>query len=408
MKENTKLNIFESSQTNLNLDQSTHLDILSSFDPSNVANVSTFQTQSFQDKIQQLFMYSKDKVRLTSSQKLYIFENLAMLLDSGIPIDESFKMLEKQSNDKRLKFVLELCYNNIKEGKKLSDILKTFEKSFDSKEIGMISAGESIGKLSLSLSQLTQDLQFQLELKKEVKKAATYPIVVMIFTLLVVVAMLKFVIPQVSGLFTSSNMELPAVTQNMIAISDFLNNNFLFLVSLILVFVLSISLFLKSRLGRRIFDYMLLNLPFVKDIQQLKNQSLFAQTLGSLMLNGVSIVNALEITRDSLANYYLKNYVFYLIQDVKRGVKLHDAMFLSPYFSEFFISQLAVGEKASNLPEVALKIANNNHENLSDKLQNFTKLLQPVVMLILGVVVGVVVLSVMLPLSQMISNINVF
>lgn len=408
MKENTKLNIFESSQTNLNLDQSTHLDILSSFDPSNVANVSTFQTQSFQDKIQQLFMYSKDKVRLTSSQKLYIFENLAMLLDSGIPIDESFKMLEKQSNDKKLKFVLELCYNNIKEGKKLSDILKTFEKSFDSKEIGMISAGESIGKLSLSLSQLTQDLQFQLELKKEVKKAATYPIVVMIFTLLVVVAMLKFVIPQVSGLFTSSNMELPAVTQNMIAISDFLNNNFLFLVSLILVFVLSISLFLKSRLGRRIFDYMLLNLPFVKDIQQLKNQSLFAQTLGSLMLNGVSIVNALEITQDSLANYYLKNYVFYLIQDVKRGVKLHDAMFLSPYFSEFFISQLAVGEKASNLPEVALKIANNNHENLSDKLQNFTKLLQPVVMLILGVVVGVVVLSVMLPLSQMISNINVF
>ena len=161
-------------------------------------------------------------------------------------------------------------------------------------------------------------------------------------------------------------------------------------------------------MGKRIYDFLLLNLPFVKDIQQLKNQSLFAQTLGSLMLNGVSIVRSLEITRDSTANFYLKNYIFYLLEDVKSGIKLYDAMFLSPYFSDFFISQLAVGEKSSNLPQVALKVASNNHKNLSDKLQNFTKLLQPVVMLVLGGVVGTVVLAIMLPLSQMISNINVF
>ncbi|MBI95684.1 hypothetical protein CL656_00845 [bacterium] len=408
MKENTKLNVYTQSQTDLSLDQGTHLEILSSVDPSSVTSVTEFEAQGLRDKIKQLFSFSRNKIKLSVSQKLYIFENIALLLDSGIAIDETFNILQKQSQDKKIKFVLEICLSSIKKGKKLSDILKSFQSCFDSKEIGMISAGESIGKLTSSLNQLSNDLKFQLELKNEVKKASMYPIMVMIFTLLVVVAMLKFVIPQVSALFVSSDMELPAVTQVIISISNFLNDNFILFSSYILLIVVLISSFLKTSMGKRIYDFLLLNLPFVKDIQQLKNQSLFAQTLGSLMLNGVSIVRSLEITRDSTANFYLKNYIFYLLEDVKSGIKLYDAMFLSPYFSDFFISQLAVGEKSSNLPQVALKVASNNHKNLSDKLQNFTKLLQPVVMLVLGGVVGTVVLAIMLPLSQMISNINVF
>ena len=408
MKENTKLNVFNESQTDLSLDQSTRLEILSSVDPSNITSVKEFKTQSLRDKIKHLFSFSRNKIKLSVSQKLYIFENVALLLDSGISIDETFNILQKQSQDKKVKFVLEICLSSVKKGKKLSEILKSFQSCFDSKEIGMISAGESIGKLVSSLNQLSNDLKFQLELKNEVKKASMYPIMVMIFTLLVVVAMLKFVIPQVSALFVSSNMELPAITQFIISISNFLNDNFILFSSYILLVIVLISSSLKTSMGKRIYDFLLLNLPFVKDIQQLKNQSLFPQTLGSLMLNGVSIVRSLEITRDSTANFYLKNYIFYLLEDVKSGIKLYDAMFLSPYFSDFFISQLAVGEKSSNLPQVALKVASNNHKNLSDKLQNFTKLLQPVVMLVLGGVVGTVVLAIMLPLSQMISNINVF
>ena len=408
MKENTKLQVFESKDINLEINNQTHLDILTSESESEIVGVSKIKTESLKEKISELLNYSQSKIKLNTSQKLYIFENLALLLDSGIPIDQTFNILEKQSQDKKIKFVLDLCYRNIKQGKKLSDILASFKECFDSKEIGMISAGESIGKLSSSLNQLSSDLNFQLELKNEVKKASVYPIVVLIFTLLVVIAMLKFVIPQVSGLFTSSNMELPAITQNIISISDFLNNNFLLLISIVLAVAFGIISLMKTTLGRRFYDFLLLNLPFVKDVQQLKNQSLFAQTLGSLMINGVSIVKALEIARESSSNYYLKTYIFYLLEDVKHGVKLYDAMFLSPYFSEFFISQLAVGEKSSNLPNVALKIASNNHKSLSDKLQNFTKLLQPVVMLVLGGVVGTVVLAIMLPLSQMISNISVF
>ena len=408
MKENTKLNVFEATDTGLSLNQGTHLDIFVEQNLDGIQGVTEFKKESLSEKIKALLNYSQENIKLNISQKLYIFENIALLLDSGIPIDETFSILEKQSQDKKVKFVLGICYSSVKQGKKLSEILMSFGQCFDTKEIGMISAGESIGKLSSSLSQLSNDLSFQLELKNEVKKASIYPVMVLIFTLLVVIAMLKFVIPQVTSLFTSSNMELPAITQNIMFLSDFINNNFLLLISTIFVFIASLSLALKTKMGRRVFDFLLLNLPFVKDIQQLKNQSLFAQTLGSLMLNGVSIVKAMEITRDSTANHYLKNYIFYLIEDVKHGVKLYDAMFLSPYFSEFFISQLAVGEKSSNLPSVALKIATNNHKILSDKLQNFTKLLQPVVMLVLGGVVGTVVLAIMLPLSQMISNISVF
>jgi len=408
MRENTKLNVFNQEQTDLNLKQGTHLEILSTVDPSGVNYITEFKSESFRDKIHQLFMFSENKIKLSVSQKLYIFENVALLLDSGISIDETFNILQKQSQDKKVKFVLNVCLLSIKQGRKISEILKGFKSCFDSKEIGMISAGESIGKLSTSLSQLSDDLKFQLELRNEVKKASLYPIMVMIFTLLVVVAMLKFVIPQVSSLFVSSDMELPMITQNIIAASDFLNSNFLFLISFISILIVACISVLKTSLGKRIYDFSLLNLPFVKDIQQLKNQSLFAQTLGSLMFNGVSIVRSLEIARESTANYYLKSYIFYLLEDVKSGIKLCDAMFLSPYFSNFFISQLAVGEKSSNLPQVALEVASNNHKSLSDKLQNFTKLLQPVVMLVLGGVVGTVVLAIMLPLSQMISNISVF
>ena len=126
------------------------------------------------------------------------------------------------------------------------------------------------------------------------------------------------------------------------------------------------------------------------------------------MLNGVSIVKAMEITRDSTANYYLKKLYFLFDRRRKTWCEALRCYVLKSIFSEFFISQLAVGEKSSNLPSVALKIATNNHKILSDKLQNFTKLLQPVVMLVLGGVVGTVVLAIMLPLSQMISNISVF
>ena len=155
MKENTKLNVYNSSQTDLSLDQGTHLEILSSLDPSNVSSVTEFEKENFRDKIQQLFSFSRNKIKLSVSQKLYIFENVALLLDSGISIDETFNILQKQSQDKKVKFVLEICLSSIKRGKKLSEILKSFESCFNSKEIGMISAGESIGKLTSSLNQLS-------------------------------------------------------------------------------------------------------------------------------------------------------------------------------------------------------------------------------------------------------------
>jgi len=223
-----------------------------------------------------------------------------------------------------------------------------------------------------------------------------------------VVAMLKFVIPQVSELFISTNAELPAVTQFLITLSDYVSNNLTQLFLSLLSLIVLASLFLRTQIGSKLKDFALLNLPLIKKAQQLKNQAIFARTLGSLMQNGVPIIRSIEITQDSISNSYVKNYISFVLQDVKRGIKLNEAMFLSPYFSEFFLSQIAVGENSANLPEVASKIAKLNHLKLSDYLQNLTKLLQPAIMLILGTIVATVVLAIMLPLSQMMRQTALF
>jgi len=417
MKKNTKLEIYDTpapeglSLSGASANQSSsdlHLEIQSSFDTNQGLAISKFSQANLRDRIKQIFEYSNSNLKLSLEDKLYLFENMQMLLESGISILDSLNILKKQAKSKKIIFLLDILISSIKQGKNVSVILQSFQNSFNSNEIGLVKAGESIGRVANSFSQIAESLRDQISLRKEIKKASTYPVIVLLFTLLVVVAMLKFVIPQVSELFISTNAELPAVTQFLITLSDYVSNNLTQLFLSLLSLIVLASLFLRTQIGSKLKDFALLNLPLIKKAQQLKNQAIFARTLGSLMQNGVPIIRSIEITQDSISNSYVKNYISFVLQDVKRGIKLNEAMFLSPYFSEFFLSQIAVGENSANLPEVASKIAKLNHLKLSDYLQNLTKLLQPAIMLILGTIVATVVLAIMLPLSQMMSQTALF
>jgi len=408
MKENSKLNIHDELSTDSykavesdSSQLSTCLEIISSQNQIETMNSKAFDSNSFVSTIKNYFQHSPETLRLTDKEKLYFFDNLSMLLNAGIPILESLQIILDQSKVPKLIFLIEFIHSNIRNGKSLSQILILFAQVFDSAEIGLILAGEQTGQLAQSLDQVSESLKEKIELKNELKKASIYPVIVLCFTALVILSMLKFVIPQVSSLFVSTGLELPRVTQLLISWSEFVVGYFELIILGIILFIGGIILFFRSYIGKIILDYIFIKFSLLKTIERLKTQATFAKALGSLMANGVSIIKSLNISKESISNVYIQEYLDYVIQDVKRGVKLNEAMYLSPYFDEMFLSQIAVGENAANLPEVLKNIAKLNHKKLSDYLQNLTKLLQPAIMLFLGLVVGVVVMAIMMPLSEL-------
>ncbi len=352
----------------------------------------------FSLKEKKTFLFKKIKV---SSKDLAIFfRQLATLINSGISLVRSLENLKKQTRNPLLKKACASIQKSISLGLGFSESLAKHPDIFSDFCINMVRAGETSGALDITLERLAFYFEEGNRLINQVKSALTYPILVISFITLIITGLFVKVIPTFKQIFETLNVPLPLPTQIFLKISDIIRASIIYVVIGVIIFFILFRRYIKTPQGRLHFDKFKLNLFGLKDFLMKIYSANFSRNLSVMLKSGLPILVALEITLKVIGNKFLEKKLEVVKEDVKRGEKLVTALERTGFFSPLVLDLIAVGEETGRLDAMLDKIANFYEEEVLTTLKTFTSLLEPTVIVFLGITVGSIVISLFLPILK--------
>ena len=343
------------------------------------------------------------KLLLPSKIALAFTQEMAQLLAAGLPIYESLLTIEeKYRRNKSHSVFLDFC-DQLKQGSLLSSALKKYPESFDRIYISLVKAGEQTGSLPFVYQQLTDLLLRKQKLKKQLFSSLMYPAFLGSFCVLIVFALLFFVVPSMRDLF--EGRALHPVTQTVLALSDFLKNNFLSLSSLLGFSILFSFWFFKKEKGKLFIQGILVKTPFIKDFLLYSAIIRFTRTLSILLKGGVPLLQAIDLSKEVVPLLALRRFFEGVQKKVGEG-KTFSSEMIHPLIPMLVPRMLKTAEDTGKMPEMLQSVGEIYEEELDKNLTYFTTLLQPVLLIFLGAIVGVILLSILLPLTDVSSFIS--
>ena len=325
-----------------------------------------------------------------------------VLMDATIPYDKSLQLIIEQTEDLNFKEILAEIRGRVVEGGSLADALQKYPDIFPPMYVSMIRSGENSGSLGTILKRLADYYETQERLRGRLKSAMIYPSFMLVFSLLVVVFMVTYIVPKITQIFASQDVLLPLPTRILIGVSDFMVHSWYLVLLGLFVLVSGTSAFLRSASGQRLLQRLQLELPLIGPLMQKVLIARFCQTLGTLLGSGVDLKTALEISRHVVVNQLLISQLNKMIVDVNnKGIPLSAAMARTGYFPDYVQHVVAIGEEAARVDELLQRVADRMQEEVGRLLEGLTALLQPAMIVLMGGVVGFIALSVLLPMLNM-------
>lgn len=344
---------------------------------------------------------------ITLKDMVIFSRQFASMIEAGIAMLRALNVMTEQTQNPRLKKALAQIRYDIEQGSTLSDALEKHNKIFDRLFISMVKAGEAGGVLDKVLNRLALFMEERSRLTQQVKAAMTYPVVVMLIAVGVFYAMLTLVLPTFSGLFASLGSDLPAYTKFLISISDFLRSWYMvLLIGGILGTVWALKRWYETKEGRFTIDYTLLYLPVLGDILRKVAVARFTRTFGTLTKSGVPIVTALEVVKDSAGNAVLAKAIEAVQAKVQEGGTINGPMSESKIFPPMVTQMVAIGEETGQLENMLEKIADFYDIEVGTAVEALTSLMEPIMIVTLGGLVGAIVVGMYLPIFTVISQIK--
>lgn len=340
--------------------------------------------------------------RVAPAEKIFFTQNLQVMVRAGLSVSMSLKTLSQQTSNKYFRGILEDIYVKVDRGIPMSDALAGYPKIFTELFVNMVRAGEKSGKLEDVLAQLTTQMRKSHALIAKVRGALTYPIIVVCAMIGIGVAMMVFVIPKITGMFTEVNATLPLPTRILIAVSDFTVQNGVWLA---IGFVLLVVLFFRvihTNRGRQIWHRFLLRLPIIAPILKKVNLAKFCRTFSSLLKTDIPIVQAFQITATTLGNVCYRGAVESASELVKKGVAIAAIIREHPkLFSPLMIQMVSVGEETGSLDTILEELSSFYEEDVDRTMSNLSTIIEPILMLLLGAGVGGLAVSIILPIYSL-------
>ncbi|MDZ4210073.1 MAG: type II secretion system F family protein [Candidatus Curtissbacteria bacterium] len=353
----------------------------------------------FFSKIDKLLI-SRSKVKLRD--KAVFFHLLSVMINAGMPMVTSLKSLVSQTyKTPRLQMVIEEISKQVEAGSSLSEAMLKNNDVFEEQEVGMVQAGESSGQLSQVLDNISVDLDKAYSIRSKVKSAMMYPIIVMILLVGVVIAMMVFVVPQLKDLFNSNQIELPMVTKIVVAISNFMVTQKFVLAGSVIGAVVFLLIFRRTDIGKYMIDEFKIKVPVFGGLFRKAYLSRFARSLGNLLDSNVSIVRTIEISANSIGNDVYKRRLLLSAEDVKQGIPLAESLTESDLFPPILVNMVQVGEQTAELDDICKKLATFYESEVDVAVAGISKLIEPVVLVAIGLTVGTVVAAIMLPIMRL-------
>jgi len=348
------------------------------------------------------------KYQPISLKDMVIFSRqFASMVEAGVAMLRALNVMTEQTQNPRLKQALIQIRNDIEQGSTLSDALEKHSKIFDRLYISMVKAGEAGGVLDQVLNRLAMFTEERSRLTQQVKAAMTYPVVVMLIAVGVFYAMLTLVLPTFSGLFQSLGSDLPAYTKFLISVSEFLRSWYMaLLIAMFIGIGWAIKNWYQTKNGKFTIDFLLLRAPVLGDILRKVAVARFTRTFGTLSKSGVPIVTALDVVKDSADNAVLAKAVEAIQAKVQEGGTINGPMSESSIFPPMVTQMVAIGEETGQLENMLEKVADFYDVEVASAVEGLTSLMEPIMIVTLGGLVGAIVIGMYLPIFTVISQIQ--
>ena len=341
--------------------------------------------------------------RITEKEVAIFTRQLATMIDSGLPLVQSLEILANQQENPKFKETLLAVKADVEGGSTFSDSLRKHPKAFDDLYTNLVTAGEIGGTLDIILSRLSQYMEKSIALKKRVKGAMVYPSSILGVSVLVVTVLLIFVIPVFQKMFQGFGAALPAPTQFIIALSNFVKGNILYMIAGLIGLVFLFRRYYRTEQGRKVIDRGLLKLPVFGDLLLKIATARFTRTLGTLVSSGVPILDGLLITARASGNKVIEEAIMKTRVSISEGKTIAEPLEQSQVFSGMVVQMIGVGESTGSLDAMLNKIADFYDEEVDATVAALTSLLEPLMMVVLGVLIGGMMVAMYLPIFKMAS-----
>jgi len=347
---------------------------------------------------------SMQKVKL---RELVVFSRqFATMIDAGLSVVKCLDILQQQCKDPKLRDVIGQVKHDVGSGASLTDAMSRHPRVFSSLYVNMIRSAEAGGILDLVLDRLAAFLEKEQEVRSKVKSAMMYPAVVLCFAVLMLIALLMFVLPRFKEIFDSMQLELPLTTYVLLNFSGFARSYwYLWLIGFVALIV-GYKLFAATARGAYQIDRLKLHIPIMGDLMLKTAVSRFARTFGTLISSGVPVLRALEIVVDTSGNLVVSDAIGQAKASVKEGEKISTPLFATKLFPLMVTQMIAVGEETGRLDQMLSKVSDFYDEEVDATLKGLTSLIEPLMIVGLGGIVGFVAVSVITPIYQLVGDIG--
>ncbi len=340
-------------------------------------------------------------------QKIIFARNLGSMISAGLSLAKALDILRKQITNKRFKKIIESLEGSIRKGQTLSLACSEYPDVFPKLFTSMVKAGEESGNVAESLKIVANQLEGSYKLKKKVQGAMVYPSIILSVMIIIGVLMLVLVVPSITATFKDLKIELPFMTQVLISSSDFLKNNIITTLLALIFIIVVCYIFFRSKAGKKILDYIILKLPVIGEITKETNSARITRTISSLLSSGVPYAEAISITRDVVQNGYFKEVLTTAISTVEKGGMISSVFMENTDLCPIFVAEMSVvGEETGRLPSMFMEVANFYEESVDQKTKNISTIVEPVLMVIIGLAVAIFALAIIKPIYSLTDSIQ--
>ncbi len=345
--------------------------------------------------------------RVRGDDLVVFTRQLATMINAGITLLEALDILSEQADDKGFQYVLSTIVDDVRSGTDFSTALGQHPKVFKRIYVNMVKAGEASGQLDEILNRLAGYLEASAALRREVIGAMTYPVVSLCLVMGITGFLLIYIVPKFEEIFKSfENLELPAITKFLLGLSKFLSSNVLFIVLGLIAFAIAFTFYKKTDRGEWQIDWLKLQLPIFGSLFRKIAISRFARTFATLIKSGVPILGALEIVAATAGNRLISDAVDAARESVRQGESLGDPLAASKMFPPMVTRMISIGEKSGALESLLEKIAEFYDQQVKTTIESLTSLIEPLMLGLMGFLVGSIVLAIFLPILKLQSQLS--
>lgn len=344
--------------------------------------------------------FAKRQMKLSIKEQTFFIKRLSFLIRAGIPILESVQMISEQTTSKNQKHVLQTVIQDISSGQSLSKSLSKHKKLFSDFSINIISFGEKTGILSENLEYLADELRKKQALRKKIIGAFIYPSIVITATLLITGFLILYLFPKIIPVFSSLHAQLPFSTRAVIFLTNFLKHYGVYLLVILICIIITCVVTIKNNKKiRHVYDRITLKIPIIGNVVKHYNLANSTRTLGLLLKSGINISDALPITSKTSGNLLYVEGFYNISETINRGEKI--SIYLEKrkdIFPEVLSQVVSVGEKSGNLSHSLIYLSEMYESEVDDFTKNISNLIEPVLMIFMGILVGFIAISIITPI----------